>query len=68
MIWPVIEDIKTIFKGGVIWRIQYTTREGNNAAHQMAKLALSCEEESVWLEQVLDLIKRCIHHEKHCND
>lgn len=47
----VIEDIESMFRDRPSWKLQYTSRVSNNVAHQLAKLALKCEEEEVWLEE-----------------
>ncbi|KAF5444913.1 hypothetical protein F2P56_034005 [Juglans regia] len=62
----VIEDIKLKLRFGQRWLLQYAPRESNVVAHRLAKFAMQCEEEKVWLEDCPDWIKPCIQLEKLC--
>lgn len=64
----LIEDVKQAMKGNQGWTIQFTKRDGNKAAHCLAKLGLSSEEERVWMEDVPKEMYSTVIHDTHCID
>lgn len=60
----VLEDIKFLFRSISDWQLCFRPREGNIDVHRLAKYALSCTSELVWLEESLAFIQYCILHDQ----
>ncbi|XP_059441059.1 uncharacterized protein LOC132173561 [Corylus avellana] len=56
----VSHDIAEMLGGLQEWRVQHVPREGNGAAHCLAKYALSCMERCIWLDDFPHCIKEAI--------
>ncbi|KAK3205088.1 hypothetical protein Dsin_019134 [Dipteronia sinensis] len=54
----VMDAIRQILRYNVSCSIKFVSRKANVVAHTLAKLALSCEEDYVWLEDFLLCIRR----------
>ncbi|KAF5443038.1 hypothetical protein F2P56_035633 [Juglans regia] len=63
----VIEDAKKLLKGISQWSVKFVYRNANEAAHCLAKEALSLFSENVWIEEVPACIESILFKEKHCN-
>ncbi|XP_042950227.1 uncharacterized protein LOC122282332 [Carya illinoinensis] len=50
----LIEDLRSMFSGVSIWKLQHIYREGNKVAHSLAKKAIGLDEELVWTEDYLE--------------
>ncbi|XP_042944640.1 uncharacterized protein LOC122278525 [Carya illinoinensis] len=64
----VIEDIRSLLKDNMSWSVNFIHREANNVAHSLAKMALTCDEEIVWMEEGPPQIMNAVLKEKYCND
>ncbi|XP_042958180.1 uncharacterized protein LOC122293763 [Carya illinoinensis] len=64
----IIEDTRKMLNNNVRWSVKFTHREANNVAHILAKLALDCSDETVWIEEGPPQIKNFVLKEKYCND
>lgn len=58
----LVEDAKQILKNR-LWGIKFVHREGNNAAHVLAKFGLSLYEETIWMEEVPLVISQIVPYE-----
>lgn len=47
---PVIFDSKNLMSQNPFWIVKFGNNDANIAAHCLAKIALSCNSESVWME------------------
>lgn len=47
----LIEDTRRLLADNSSWLLSFTYREANNTAHLLARLALNCNEELVWIEE-----------------
>lgn len=63
----ITEDIKTLRHARRRWSSGFSHREGNEVAHQMAKMALQMDGEKYWMEEVLEILYTLIVKEKECN-
>jgi hypothetical protein len=57
---PVVNDAKERLRDWQGWRVQHVSRSANDAAHQLAKLALGYAEAQEWREafpiSLLDIV------------
>ncbi|KAF5468871.1 hypothetical protein F2P56_012982 [Juglans regia] len=63
----VIEDAKKLLKGRSQWSVKFVNRKANEAAHYLAKEALSLCFENVWIEEAPVCIESILLKEKLCN-
>ncbi|XP_042944583.1 uncharacterized protein LOC122278459 [Carya illinoinensis] len=63
----VIEDLKDVLRKRIDWSVVYANRCCNNVAHSLAKIALSIQEERVWMEDYPQEILKCVKFDKLCN-
>jgi ribonuclease HI len=61
----MLGDILEALQGIYCWRISFTHREGNKAAHVLAKLATMVEYEKIWINKALDCIRDIVLTEQH---
>ena len=52
-----INDLRCLRMKWVESVLSHTQREGNSAAHRLARMGLSSEQETVWFEEPPDLIQ-----------
>ena len=52
----IIEDIKVVLSNFHRWEVGHIRREGNAAAHHLAKWAIGAKNEQIWVEET----PRCI--------
>ncbi|XP_042973040.1 uncharacterized protein LOC122304840 [Carya illinoinensis] len=64
----IIEDTRRLMKNNMSWSVNFIHREANNLAHSLAKMALTCAEEIVWMEEAPPQIMSSVLREKYCND
>ncbi|KAF5464563.1 hypothetical protein F2P56_014634 [Juglans regia] len=63
----IINDIKQVLHQKEGWSVCYVPREGNYVAHLLAKHALLCGEERVWIEGGPSVICNALVKDKICN-
>jgi ribonuclease HI len=61
----MLGDIAETLKGFYQWRISYISRDGNQAAHGLSKLATTKEIDYLWINKVPDCIHDIILMEQH---
>ncbi|CAN6553953.1 unnamed protein product [Malus baccata var. baccata] len=54
---PIINDLRCFCLEWSKSTVNHVQREGNSAAHRLARLGLTCTEEIVWFEEPPDLIQ-----------
>lgn len=54
---PIINDLRCLLVGMPNSMVSYVQREGNEAAHRLARMRLSTSQEVVWFEELPDLIQ-----------
>lgn len=64
----IIEDTRRLRKDNLNWSVNFIHMEANNIANLLAKLALTCSEEVVWMEESPPKIINSVLREKYCND
>ncbi|KAG2697017.1 hypothetical protein I3760_07G086500 [Carya illinoinensis] len=60
----IIADIQGILRSERQWSIRFSQKEGNKAAHLLAKHALQIDIEYVWLEDCPDVVQSSVLLEK----
>jgi ribonuclease HI len=61
----MLGDIQEALQGIHSWRLSFTHREGNKAAHLLAKLATMVESEKIWINKVPNCIRDIVLIEQH---
>jgi hypothetical protein len=61
----IIVETREILKGFPLWNVSFVRRECNNAAHQLAKFAISQELNQVWMDSYPSCILVTIIAESH---
>lgn len=56
----LMEDLEYLLQRQPLWSLHFIHREGNNAAHRLAKLCLTLDEERVWIEEFPPVISTAI--------
>ncbi|KAM1109704.1 hypothetical protein EV2_009403 [Malus domestica] len=54
---PIVNDLRCFIAGMPHSMINLAQREGNEAAHRLARMGLSSSQEYVWFEELPDLIQ-----------
>ncbi|XP_042972892.1 uncharacterized protein LOC122304693 [Carya illinoinensis] len=63
----VVEDLKDVLRKRRGWSVMHVNRCCNNVAHSLAKVALSMQEERVWMEDYPSEILKCVKFDILCN-
>jgi ribonuclease HI len=61
----MLGDIMEALQGIHCWQISFIHREGNKAAHMLAKLATMVESEKIWINNAPDCIRDIVLIEQH---
>lgn len=64
---PVIYDIQKLLSQNSLWSVKFINREANVAAHVLAKVALSCNSQLVWMEDCPNDVISIVLKDKECN-
>ena len=57
MIGHLIDDVKQCLRGISRWQVNHVCQGANRVAHELAKLALKHDNDSVWLEECPSCIR-----------
>lgn len=52
----IIKEAKCHLKSHPLWKLSFTHREGNKAAHTLAKYGLAMPQEFVWINKTLKFL------------
>jgi ribonuclease HI len=61
----MLEDIKRAVQEFSQWKMTFTRREGNKAAHALSKIAIKAVVNKLWINETLDCIHDIILMEQH---
>ena len=57
---PIINDLRCFLRKWSSSKLSHVQREGNSAAHRLARFGITCAQEVVWFEEPPDLIRDII--------
>ncbi|XP_042958183.1 uncharacterized protein LOC122293771 [Carya illinoinensis] len=64
----LIEDLKHVLETHPSWKLSYANRVNNKVAHELAKLALSIVNETIWREEGPDVVAPLISCDRLCSN
>ncbi len=63
MYGQIVEDIKMVLRNCEYWEIRHTKRDGNKAAHLLAKMGACLDSDRVWFDCFPDCIRDIVTSE-----
>jgi hypothetical protein len=59
----IVEDIKMVLTNCEYWEIRHTKRDGNSAAHLLAKMGACLDSDRIWFDCFPDCIRDIVTSE-----